>query len=108
MRTAGGGGPARAEAIVPQDVVLVVGIVLVVNQGTKLFAIVLDPVDGSLLRTHDDAVSITVEAVVGVELPALVDKIIVIGTIISDKVTILVGGTVNARGATLEIIVHGV
>ena len=41
-RTAGGGGPARAEAIVPQDVVLVVGIVLVVNQGTKLFAIVLD------------------------------------------------------------------
>jgi len=43
MRTAGGGGPARAEAIVPQDVVLVVGIVLVVNQGTKLFAIVLDP-----------------------------------------------------------------
>jgi len=108
MRAAGGGGPARAEAIVPQDVVLVVGIVLAIDQGTKLFAIVLDPGDGSLLRTHGDAVSITVEAVVGVELPALVDEIIIIGTIISDKVTILVGGIINARGAKLEIIVHRV
>ena len=42
-----------------------------------------------LLGTHGDAIGIAVEAVVRIKLPALINEIVVIATIISNKLPIL-------------------
>mmetsp|Transcript_16430 Transcript_16430/g.35518 ORF Transcript_16430/g.35518 Transcript_16430/m.35518 type:complete len:286 (-) Transcript_16430:895-1752(-) len=80
--------------------------VLTVDEGTELLSIVRNPGYGSLLGTHGNTVAIAVVAVVRVKLPALVDEIIIVGSVITDKVPILIRGVINTRRAKLIIIVH--
>jgi hypothetical protein len=101
-------GSGRWSAVVSEVVLVVLGRVLTFSQGTKLFAVVVDPRDGSLLRSHGYAISITVEAIMGVELPALVDEIIIIRTIVSNKVSILISRIVNTRSTEPEIVVDSI
>jgi hypothetical protein len=82
--------------------------VLTLDQRPKLLPVVGNPRNGSLLGAHGDAIRITVVAIVGVKLPALVDEIIVILAIIPNEVTILVGGIINTGRAKPVIIVHSV
>mmetsp|Transcript_4828 Transcript_4828/g.8630 ORF Transcript_4828/g.8630 Transcript_4828/m.8630 type:complete len:208 (-) Transcript_4828:219-842(-) len=82
--------------------------VLTLDQRAKLLATIGNPGDGSLLGTHGDAIGIAVEAVVRVKLPALINEIVVIFTIISNKVPILIRGVIHARGTKPEIIVDGI
>ena len=62
--------------------------------------------DGTLHGTLGNAISRAGEGVVRVELPALVDKIIFVHTVIADKVAVLVGGIVDAQGAVAVGVVH--
>ena len=41
----------------------------------------------------------------GVELPALVDEVVVVSTVVSDVVPVLVRGVVNARCAVFVVLV---
>ena len=62
--------------------------------------------DGSLHGTLGHAISRAGEGVVRVELPALVDQIILVHTVVTDKVAVLVGGIVDAQGAVTVGVVH--
>ena len=62
--------------------------------------------DRCLHGTLGNAISRAGEGVVRVELPALVDKIILVHTVIADKVAVLVGGIVDAQGAVTVGVVH--
>ena len=62
---------------------------------------VLDREDGALCVPEGDALSVAGVRVVRVKLPALIDEIVIVGTVITDEVTILVRWVVNTRCAEL-------
>ena len=66
----------------------------------------IDLDDGTLHGTLGNAISRAGEGVVGVELPALVDEIILIHAIVTDEVAVLVRGIVNAQRAVTVGVVH--
>lgn len=55
---------------------------------------------------HGDALGFARIRVVRMKLPALVDQIVIVGTIVTDEVTILVGGIIHTRSTVLKFFVH--
>ena len=70
--------------------------------GPKDLIAVHDLVDASLGMSHGNALSFANERIVGMELPALVDEIVIVGSVIANKVSILVGRIIHA-GRTIRV-----
>lgn len=66
---------------------------------------VLDRKDRPLSVCLGDTVRFTRERVMGVEFPALVDQVIIVRTVVSNKVAVLVGRIVDTRRTILVLLV---
>jgi hypothetical protein len=69
---------------------------------------VLDPRNGILTGAHGDAIGVAVVAVVGIELPALVDQVSIVLAVVPYEIAVLVSGVIDARRAVPEVVVYGV
>ena len=81
---------------------------LAVEVRPELLPGVRDPRYGILNGAHGDAIGVAVVAVVGIELPALVDEVSIVRAVVAYEVPVLVGGVIDARRAVPEVVVHGV
>ena len=81
---------------------------LAVEVRPELLPGVPDPRYGVLTGAHGDAIGVAVVAVVGVELPALVDQVSIVHAVVPYEVPVLVSGVIDARRAVPEVVVYGV
>jgi hypothetical protein len=85
---------------------VVLSVILSVEALTKCFVSHGNLKSTPLKSSHGNTIGLTIEAIMRIKLPALVDKIIIIGSGVPNKVSILIGRVIHATSTILVILVH--